>query len=279
MKTLKRLLGIITFFTGAYLFITKLFPRLINFLGYHPDYDKKHYNLSGKKALIITTSHDVLGESGAKTGVFSSEFTVPYYEFLDAGMSTDVASISGGVVPFEPMSLKFPLASLADKRYLHDKKAKKKTENSHKIDDVDFTNYDIIFIAGGWGAAYDLGYSQVLGEKLTKANEKGILLGAVCHGALGFIKAKDVNSRPLVEGKNITAVSNRQIRQLSITDTPMHPETELRALGAKYQKNNALFEVLATKVVVDKNIVTGQNQNSAGEAAQDLLRLLARKSS
>ena len=47
----------------------------------------------------------------------------------------------------------------------------------------------------------------------------------------------------------------------------MHPETELRRLGADYQKNEAFKDFFATLVVVDNNLVTGQNQNSSGETA------------
>ena len=49
------------------------------------------------------------------------------------------------------------------------------------------------FWAGGWGAAYDLGYSPVLGEKISEAYyaEGSPVIGGVCHGVLGFINAKD----------------------------------------------------------------------------------------
>ena len=78
-----------------------LLPNILNQAGLHPHFlGAKSYDLNGKKALIITTSHDVLnaiGETtGAPTGVFGSEMTVPYYEFQDAGMEVDVASIEGG---------------------------------------------------------------------------------------------------------------------------------------------------------------------------------------
>jgi len=58
----------------------------------------------GRRALIIATSHDTLGDTGKKTGVFASEMTAPYYAFLDAGMEVDVVSIKGGAIPVEPMS-------------------------------------------------------------------------------------------------------------------------------------------------------------------------------
>jgi hypothetical protein len=38
------------------------------------------------EALIVATSHATLGESGKATGAIGSEFSVPYYAFLDAGL-------------------------------------------------------------------------------------------------------------------------------------------------------------------------------------------------
>lgn len=250
-------------------------PKILNLIGFHPDYEKGEYDLSGKKALIVTTSHGILGDSGKATGVYGSEMNIPYYEFLDAGMTVDIASIEGGEIPIEPVSLRYPLVTPADKRYLEDEEALEKVRNSLKIDDVDFLDYDIIFLAGGWGASYDLGYSEILGEKITQANAEGILLGSVCHGALGFLKAEKADGTPLVEGLAITAVSDKQVEELGITATPMHPETELKKLGADYQKNTAFRDFFATLVVTDGNIVTGQNQNSSGETAQTLLKLLS----
>jgi len=62
----------------------------------------------------------MLGNTGKKTGVYASEMTVPYYQFLDAKMQVDVASIKGSEVPIEPMSLRWPVTTAADKRYLAD---------------------------------------------------------------------------------------------------------------------------------------------------------------
>ncbi len=254
-----------------------ILPMVLKAMGYHPDYKKISYNLKGKKALIVATNQSTLGDSKKQTGVFASELTIAYYEFLDAGLQVDVASIKGGKIPFEKISLLYPLASHADRRYLKDETAKQKTQNSLKIADLDFTNYDIVYMPGGWGAAYDLGKSELLGQKITEANASDVLLGSVCHGALGFLMAKDINGKPLVEGKNITAVTNKQIKELSITKTPQHPETELRKLGAKYKNKSGFSDLFKTLVVRDGNIVTGQNQNSSGETAQKLLQLLKEK--
>jgi putative intracellular protease/amidase len=253
-------------------------PSILRWMGLHPNYTRTQYDLKDKKALIITTSHDTLGDTGKKTGVFASEMTVPYYEFLDAGMTVDMASIQGGAIPIDNMSMKWPFSTAADKRFLKDNAYQDKVRNSMKVADVDFSQVDIVYMAGGWGAAYDLGQSAELGRKISEAYARGKILGSVCHGALGFIKAVDEAGKPLVEGKKMTAVTDKQVRELGISITPLHPETELRKLGADFQSNTAFKDFFATCVVIDGNIVTGQNQNSGGDTAQAMLRLLAEKS-
>ena len=252
-------------------------PQILKRFGYHPDYERVRYEFTDKKALIITTSHSTLGETGNATGVYPSEMTIPYYEFLDAGLEVDIASIKGGAIPIEPIGLKYPMASHADKRYLKDKEALRKTKNSMKIDSVNFLDYDIIFLAGGWGASYDLGTSEILGEKITQAHAEGILLGSVCHGVLGFLMARDTTGLPLVEYKKVTGVTDKQVEELGISITPMHPETELKKYKADFQSNTGFRDYFETLTVVDGNIVTGQNQNSSGETSQALLKMLKNK--
>jgi putative intracellular protease/amidase len=262
---------------GIIALVLILLPQLLSWIGLNPAYDRAEYDLEGRQALIIATNHDTLGDTGEATGVYGSELTIAYYEFLDAGLTVDIASIEGGEIPFEPVSLRYPLATHADRRYLNDEDAQNKTQNSLSIEEVDFLDYDIIWMAGGWGAAYDLGYSEVLGEKISEAHAEGILLGSVCHGALGFRMATEVDGRPLVEGKTMTGVTDKQVEELGIEITPLHPETELRKQNANFVSNAAFRDMFATYLAVDGNIVTGQNQNSSGETAQELLRLLAEK--
>jgi putative intracellular protease/amidase len=254
-----------------------MLPKILAYMGLHPDSEGQSFNLQGRRALIITTSHDVLGNTGKKTGVYASEMTVPYYEFLDAQMKVDLASTKGGNIPVEPVSIKWPVATVADKRYLKDEDFQNKAENSLKIDDVDFTQYDIIYIAGGWGASYDLGFSEILGAKITEANAKNILLGSVCHGALGFLKAKKENGEPLLKDRRVTGVTNKQVKELGIEITPMHPETEIKKAGAKYESKNAFQDVFANYSVIDGNLVTGQNQNAGKEVAQKMMNILRNK--
>ena len=249
-------------------------PRLLQRAGLHPHYEGRRFNHAGKRALIVTTSQDTRTKSGKATGVWASEMTVPYYEFLDAKMQVDVASIKGGDIPIEAQSIKWPVATDADKRFLSDPDFQRKVQNSLKIDDVDSSAYDVIFLAGGWGAAYDLGYSDALGQKTSEAYANGAVLGAVCHGSLGLLKTQNEDGTPLLKGLNVTGVSDKQIRELGITETPQHPETELRRAGAIFHSDQKRRDALANLTVVDGRVVTGQNQNAGTETAQKVLALL-----
>jgi putative intracellular protease/amidase len=247
-------------------------PAILHGLGLHPDYTGQRYLLPEGKALIIATNHDQLGEDGRETGVFGSELTAPYYEFLDARMQVDVASIEGGEIPWDPWSLQRALKTEADDRYLSDPVLQSKVENSLSIDDIDFTEYDIVYLAGGWGAAYDLGYSEELGRKMSEAYAAGAVVGGICHGPLGLLLATDENGEPLVEGRRITAVTDKQVQELGISITPMHPERELRAAGALFESETAFQDIFANHVVVDGRIVSGQNQNAGPEVANLMIK-------
>ena len=271
----------ILFKIGTVVIFILLIPKILKFFGLHPDYIGTSYSLPGKKALIVATNQAELnkhGKTGGKaTGAFASEITAAYYDFIDASMQVDIASIKGGKIPIEPQSLSYFLKISEDKRFLQDPELKEKVKNSKKITDIDFTTYDIIFLAGGWGAAYDLGYSDELGQKISDAYYTGnSIIGGVCHGPLGLIRAKDKDGKLLIAGRRMTAVTDKQIRQLFITATPQHPEAELRKAGALFESQSKLIDMFATHVVIDneKRFVTGQNQNSGHETAHKMMGLL-----
>ena len=259
-------------------------PAVLQKAGLHPEYTGPTYKIpAGKKALIIGTNHGVLnapGEStGDPTGIAMSEMTHPYYTFLDAGMEVDVASIKGGEIAIDPQTLMFMMRTPEDERYLEDANLQAKMENSLRIDDIDFTQYDVVFLSGGWGAAYDLGYSPVLGEKISDAYyaSRKPVIGGVCHGVLGLINARDNEGNLLIAGRRMTGVTDKQIKELGIAVTPQHPETELRKAGVVFESNTAFRDMFATHVVIDdeRRFVTGQNQNSGLEAAHKILKILA----
>ena len=249
-------------------------PTLLTALGLHPHYDIPDMDLSGKRALIVTTSHDTLGDTGKPTGVAAPEMTAPYYAFQDAGMEVDLASIKGGPIPIEPGTLRWPTVSGDVKRYKADQQFQSKAARSLEIGMVDIDSYDIVFLAGGWGAAYDLGQSETLGEQISKAYANGAVVGGVCHGPLGLLQAKTPDGSSLIKGRKICAVTDKQIEELGISLTPMHPERDLRAAGVEFESASAFRDLFATHVAVDGRLVTGQNQNSGTETAHRMMEVV-----
>ena len=280
-KKFIKIIGLLSVLT--LLFFVSL-PTLLNKAGLHPKFESKKYDFTNKRAVIISTSHSTLNKpgetTGKLTGVFASELTVPYYEFTDSGIEVDLASINGGRIPIDPESFYYIVKTSSDDRYLKDPILKEKVKNSIKIDEVEIDNYDLVFIAGGWGAAYDLGYSEILGKKISQAyyNPKSII-GGVCHGVLGFINAKDSIGNLIIKNRRMTGVTDKQIKELGIDFTPQHPEEELIKAGAIFESKTAIRDVFANLTVIDdeSKFVTGQNQNAGHETPQKMMEILKNK--
>lgn len=251
--------------------------HLLQKFGVHPkDRDAVALDMRGTRALCIATNHGVL-DIGVATGVFGSELTVPYYCFLDAGMQVDVASPRGGIVPVDPLSMDPTIRTPDDDRLLDDPRFRDQLAHSLAIGDVGVTTYDIVYFAGGWGAAFDLGQSAVLGEKVTQAWAAGRVVGGICHGPLGLLQARDERGEPLVKGRRLTAVTDKQIRELGVACTPLHPETALRQAGALFEgTRHPARDFFANHFVEDGNLITGQNQNAGPMVARLMMqRVLA----
>ena len=253
--------------------------HLLQKFGVHPkDRDAVALDMRGTRALCIATNHGVL-DIGVATGVFGSELTVPYYVFLDAGMQVDVASPLGGVIPVDPLSMKEMIRTPDDDRLLGDLTFRDQLTNSLAIADVDFTSYDIIYFAGGWGAAFDLGQSDVLGRKVSEAWAAGRVIGGICHGPLGLLRGRTPEGELIVKGRHVTAVTNKQVHEVGVEITPLHPETALRQAGALYEsKTHPARDFFANHFVADGDLITGQNQNAGPMVARLMMqRVLAKQ--
>lgn len=262
-------------------FAVRAVRRAEQALGFHPELPEPETTtaddrLAGRRALVVATNHGVL-DVGKATGVFASELTAAYYAFADAGMAVDVASPAGGIIPVDPLSVRVLVRSATDDRFLADPELRARVSDSLAVADLDPTRYAIVYLAGGWGAAFDFD-APALAAAVTVAHRNGAIVGGVCHGPLGLVHATTADGRPLVAGRRVTGVSNRQVRQLGIAHTPLHPETELRRAGARYEARHRVQDVLANHWVVDGTLVTGQNQNAGPAVAAEMMRLVAERS-
>ncbi|MEZ5312349.1 MAG: hypothetical protein R2862_01200 [Thermoanaerobaculia bacterium] len=136
---------------------------------------------------------------GVPTGLYGSELTVPYYVFLDAGMEVDVASVRGGVVPVEPLSMKEPLRTADDDRMLGDDELRGKPKDSLPIAGLaDFASYDLVYFGEAVGEPPSTSASpELLGKKFRWRTPPGVSCG-ICHGPLGLLRARRPDGELLV---------------------------------------------------------------------------------
>ena len=63
-----------------------------------------------------------------------------------------------------------------------------------------------------------------------------------------FAKTKDGN---ILKAEKMTGVTDKQVDELGISITPMHPETELKKAGALFESETKFRDVFANHTVVD----------------------------
>jgi putative intracellular protease/amidase/quercetin dioxygenase-like cupin family protein len=222
------------------------------------------------KILMVLTSHDQLGNTGRKTGIWLEEFAAPYFVFKDAGVELTLASPKGGQPPVDPKSDMPENQTPAMTRYKKDASAQKAFANTVKLADMRSEDFDTVFYPGGHGPMWDLAESADSIALLQSFYNSGKPIALVCHspGVLRHVKYQGV---PLVKGKRVTGFTNGEEEVMQLTKVvPFLVEDELLRLGAIFEKmrNWEPFHI------VDGRLITGQNPASSTSAAQALLKAL-----
>lgn len=222
--------------------------------------------------LIIATAHTLLGDTGAQTGLWLEELTTPYYVFADQGANITIATLPGGQIPIDPNSVAQAGKNPATvERYLKDADLQAKLKDSRRLADLQYKDYQAIFVPGGHGTMWDLASSQELGKFLSDAWKDGAVIGSVCHGPAAFSFAVKDDGRALVNGLHVTGFSNSEEQKMQLTKTvPFLLETRLREAGGLYEQGPD-FEAFAVR---DGNLVTGQNPASSQKVAELILEAL-----
>ncbi len=223
------------------------------------------------KVLMVLTSHETLGNTGMKTGFWLEEFAAPYYVFMDAGAEIVLASPNGGQPPLDPKSDLSEFQTELTHRFKSDAAAQQTLAHTVKLDTVRQEDFDTVFYPGGHGPLWDLAESAQSIALIESFDRAGKPIGFVCHapGVLRHVTAADGN--PLILGRNVTGFTNSEEAAVELTNVvPFLIEDEFIALNAHYQKGADW----APFIVVDGNLVTGQNPASSEGVALALLNRL-----
>jgi len=162
-----------------------------------------------------------------------------------------------------------------------------------RVEQIGYQAFDAVYVPGGRAPMQDLTVSPLMGRLLADFQQRGKTTAMVCHGpaallstlpdAAGFARELElsgqVSSRPdwIYAGYRMTVMSNteegwaKRNGRLGDGDMKYLPQTALEQAGGKYQ--SALLP-WGNNVVVDRELITGQNPESTLGVANELLKRL-----
>lgn len=234
------------------------------------------------KVLVVASSHDRMGSTDHRTGVWLEELATPYYALLDGGADVTLASIKGGPIPWDPRSLpaeagegpgEEPEEQQEDvpasvHRFLADERAASLAQDTPALASVDADAFDAIFLPGGHGVMWDAAEDETLARIVGSLFDRGKVVAAVCHGPAGLVRAKRQDGRPIVEGLRVSGFTNTEEEAVGLTTVvPFLLEDRLRNLGGRFESGPD-FQPFAVR---DGTLITGQNPQSSDLVAGQLL--------
>ncbi|MEV0918158.1 type 1 glutamine amidotransferase domain-containing protein [Streptomyces sp. NPDC049967] len=229
------------------------------------------------KILFVMTGSDhwtLADGSLHPTGFWAEEAVAPYESFKAAGYEVVVAT-PGGVVPTVDRGSLAP--EFNDGQENADRVASvlaSMSELQQPLDlaDVDPADYAAVFYPGGHGPMEDLAVNADSGRLLISALESGLPLGIVCHAPAAMLAATKDDGTNAFAGYRLTGFTNTEESQAGFADKAAWLlQDRLVEIGTDFQEG----EPWAPYVVVDRNLVTGQNPASAAPLAGELLKKLA----
>lgn len=215
--------------------------------------------------LMIVTSHDRIDESH-RTGLWFEEFAVPYTKFRQASYEVTVASPKGGDTPIDANSLEGYEPTPENEQALA------ALRGTGRLDEtVTAAGYDAVFLPGGHGTMFDLPDNPHVQRLIRDFAQADKVIASVCHGPACLVGVMLEENVPFVKGRRVTAFTDSEERSVQLDQVmPFLLEERLREQGAEF----ATAEDWADNIVVDGKLVTGQNPQSSGSAADAVLKLL-----
>ena len=228
------------------------------------------------KILMVMTGADSWTlKDGTKhpTGFWAEEAVAPYQALKAAGHEVAVAT-PGGVVPTPDagsLSAQFTGGEDGARQMSDAVAAMTELRSPAVLADVSLDDYDAVFYPGGHGPMEDLAEDADSGRLLTAALASGKPLAVVCHGPAALLAARDADGKSAFAGYRVAAFTNEEEVQGGLADKAKWLlEDRLVADGVVVDK----AAPWTPHVVVDRNLITGQNPMSSAPLAAELLKAL-----
>ncbi|WP_363796404.1 type 1 glutamine amidotransferase domain-containing protein [Lysobacter firmicutimachus] len=255
--------------------------------------------------LVVLSDADHLDLKDGKTfatGFYLNELMQPVKRLLDAGHRLTFATPQGRAPTLDrgsvdPMYFGGDAAALREHQALLERLALTSSERSPvvslaHIEQQGYARYDAVYIPGGHAPMQDLLHSPALGRLLSDFHSRGKPTALVCHGPIALLstlpqasaftaeltatgRAAPPPAHWIYRGYRVTVISNQEEEiakpQLGGGQMRFYPQTALEQAGAAYLSN---AQPWAANVVVDRELITGQNPASATGVADELLKRL-----
>lgn len=229
--------------------------------------------------LIVLTGARVWSQTDGSqhpTGFWAEEFVVPHRILTEAGVDVTIAT-PGGLVPVADQASLDPetnggAAKVADlKAYLD--QVQGVLESPVRLEDVDPAQFDGVLIPGGHGPMQDLAVNPDVARILAALlPDQSKVVASLCHGPASFLAAGNPDGSWLFKGRKLTGFTDEEETQAGLAaNAPWLLESRLRAGGAEFSAGPAW----GSYVVVDGNLITGQNPASGEAAAEAILKELS----
>lgn len=227
--------------------------------------------------MIVTGATSLTMRDGSEhpTGFWAEELVTAHRDLVAAGHRVTIAT-PGGVTPTVDASsldasvvgsqetvdeLTAYLASIADE-----------LESAVPVADVEPAGFAAVVLPGGHGPMSDLAFNTDVGRVLVAANDAGTIIAPFCHGPAALLSAKLADGSNAFAGRRLTVFTDEEERTGGTGDnTPWWVETALREAGAVIDSAAPWSDY----VVVDGNLITGQNPQSSASVARSVLEALA----
>lgn len=222
--------------------------------------------------IVTNVAHYDAPHQDTPTGLWLGELTHAYDEFEKHGYQQTIISPNGGTSPIEPKSLLPVVADKAVMARYADPDFMALLKDTPSPSDINWQDFDAIYYTGGHGVMWDFLDSVELQTITAKLFENGKIVASVCHGYCGLLNVKLSDGKRLIDGKKLTGFSWAEEKLALVADkVPYNVEEKAQALGAIYDKALVPF---VSHVVVDGNLITGQNPASAKDTALKIIEQL-----
>jgi putative intracellular protease/amidase len=145
--------------------------------------------------------------------------------------------------------------------------------NLAALTDEEIRDFDGAFIPGGHGSMVDFPDNPDVGRVLRLTHDEGKPIAALCHGPAALLSAPQVDGAWMFDGYRMTAFTDEEEDQTKAgkIGMPWYVEAALKNRGAIFDDGDAAW---VSHMVVDRNLITGQNPGSAEAVAGALLKRL-----